>query len=221
MSHFDEVRRQHEKALAQLDAASEWRSWSRFTIACPLQIVQRRLSANETVCTARCASARSCVAPQVHLSTWQVVDHCTENPALARTDLLRAGLETCGRDRGRLVEGSAEACNPHWASAWPISIAAGVGSEPVGRNADFDASVEGQADRALGFSSTSLVYVTYVITSNFDINLERPICSGVKVGAGRLLPAFGPCLGSASLRRVSLLRRSRFAGFGRPATDQF
>jgi len=44
--------------------------------------------------------------------------------------------------------------------------------------------LKAQADRALGFSSTSLVYVTYVITSNFDINLQRPYALATRWGQG-------------------------------------
>jgi hypothetical protein len=47
--------------------------------------------------------------------------------------------------------------------------------------------LKARADRALGFSSSSIVYTTYVITSQFDINLEK----GYRIAAGLgLLAAF-------------------------------
>ena len=44
--------------------------------------------------------------------------------------------------------------------------------------------LKAKADRALGFRSTSLVYMTYVITSRFDINLRRPYTLALKCGLG-------------------------------------
>lgn len=44
--------------------------------------------------------------------------------------------------------------------------------------------LKAKADRALGFRSTSLVYVTYVITSQFDINLRRPYAFACSFGLG-------------------------------------
>lgn len=44
--------------------------------------------------------------------------------------------------------------------------------------------LKASADRALGFRSTSLVYTTYVISSQFDINLRRPyaLACGLDLG---------------------------------------
>ncbi|MGY4472596.1 glycosyltransferase [Bradyrhizobium sp. USDA 3364] len=47
--------------------------------------------------------------------------------------------------------------------------------------------LKAMADRVLGFRSTSLVYVTYVITSRFDLNLHRPYVLALRCGLG---PAF-------------------------------
>jgi hypothetical protein len=47
--------------------------------------------------------------------------------------------------------------------------------------------LKAKADRKLGFDSASLVYVTYVITSQFDINLSKPYVVASRLG---LLPAF-------------------------------
>lgn len=44
--------------------------------------------------------------------------------------------------------------------------------------------LKARADRELGFGSTSLVYVTYVITSRFDLNLQRPYVLALKFGLG-------------------------------------
>ena len=44
--------------------------------------------------------------------------------------------------------------------------------------------LKAMADRALGFRSTSLVYVTYVITSRFDLNLQRPYTLALRFGLG-------------------------------------
>ncbi|WP_271613721.1 glycosyltransferase [Bradyrhizobium sp. CCBAU 51627] len=42
--------------------------------------------------------------------------------------------------------------------------------------------LKARADRVLGFCSSSLVYGTYVITSAFDINLERPFTRALRWG---------------------------------------
>ncbi|WP_456761956.1 glycosyltransferase [Bradyrhizobium sp. USDA 4011] len=47
--------------------------------------------------------------------------------------------------------------------------------------------LKARADRALGLRSTSLVYVTYVITSRFDLDLHRPYVLALRYGFG---PAF-------------------------------
>jgi hypothetical protein len=47
--------------------------------------------------------------------------------------------------------------------------------------------LKAMADRQLGFRSKSLVYITYVITAQFDINLRRPYVIASGLG---LLPAF-------------------------------
>ncbi|MHC2461162.1 hypothetical protein ACVIHD_000174 [Bradyrhizobium embrapense] len=44
--------------------------------------------------------------------------------------------------------------------------------------------LKARADRELGFRSTSLVYVTYVITSRFDLNLQRPYVLALRFGLG-------------------------------------
>ncbi|MCC8980670.1 glycosyltransferase [Bradyrhizobium acaciae] len=47
--------------------------------------------------------------------------------------------------------------------------------------------LKARADRVLGFRSASLVYATYVITSRFDLNLQRPYLLALRHGLG---PAF-------------------------------
>ncbi|WFU53767.1 glycosyltransferase [Bradyrhizobium pachyrhizi] len=44
--------------------------------------------------------------------------------------------------------------------------------------------LKARADRALGFRSISLVYVTYVVTSRFDLNLQQPYVLALKSGLG-------------------------------------
>lgn len=44
--------------------------------------------------------------------------------------------------------------------------------------------LKAKADRELGFQSASLVYVTYVTTSRFDINLSRPLALAHRYGLG-------------------------------------